>query len=136
MAKKPPKKETTKPSLQTQTNFYDVLQTLIVAIFQVASSSIWPGAICICAYFIYLSISALSGKTTDANIVAQITAEWGLDRIVLAITTCGGVGYGMYERKLRMRAVANVRQHSEKLEMASDPARSGSGLLPGGEMPG
>ena len=134
MAKKQSKKQAEGTAVQ-QANAFDVALVFVSSGFRLLHASIWPLTLCVFFVCGYLSIDSLAGKKTDANILATITANWGLDRIFTVLAGGGGVGYGLYERRLRMKSVAALREQNEKLEADIDPGRTSSGLLPGGDMP-
>lgn len=86
-------------------------------------------------YFLYLSVEALAGKETNAKIVANVMANWGLDKIIGYMVGGSGAAYGMYERRQRRTVTKNLRQQAEELERLHDRDRTGTGLLPGGDAP-
>lgn len=108
---------------------------LAIKTVEFLTKSLWPVTCCVGFYFAYLATGELAGKTTDANILANVGISWGWDKMLAFAFGIGGILYGNYERRLRIRSLATERDRNQRYEDAADPDRTTSGLLPGGVMP-
>jgi len=77
----------------------------------------------------------LAGKDTNANIIGNVVFDWGLDRIVAYAVGATGVGFGLYERKTRIKGLKEERDRNQRYEEIADPDRTSSGLVDGGLVP-
>lgn len=77
----------------------------------------------------------MAGKRTDANIITRLVFDWGLNNIVAYAAGATGVGYGLYERKARIKGLKEERDRNERYEGLADPHRTSSGLVDGGLVP-
>ncbi len=124
------------PAPPRETNVYDFLIRLTDGTCRLLTKSLWPATCCFVAYATYLGVAELAGKTTEANIAANLIAKLtGFDRIIAYMAGASGVGWGMYESRNKKKAIANLRKQQEEYEKIADPNRTGSGLLPGGDLP-
>jgi hypothetical protein len=101
---------------------FDLLEKLIVACVYI-----------VCAYFIYLSIDSLAGKTTLTNIVLSYLSERESDYGFPWILAFVFFVWAILERKERQRKVESLHKHNRELEERMNPGRTSSGLLPNGE---
>lgn len=91
------------------------------------------GALVLIVRYIYLSIGALAGKETFANILIGFFANLTVSQTLAYIFGAGGVLYASGERVLRKRTVRRLQGRIIELEAAKDPHRSSSNLTPLGE---
>lgn len=92
------------------------------------------GTYCFCAYFSYLSIVELAGKTTIANMaLTYITGKEGSSRLIPWSVTAASLIWGYTERHLRLKKIATMGTHNAELERRLDPGRSSSRLTKKGE---
>ncbi len=86
-----------------------------------------------CAYFAYLSIESLSGKTTLTNIALSYLAakesDYGLPWILAFVFFI----WAILERKERKRKVESLHKYNRELEARINPGRTSTGLLSNGE---
>jgi hypothetical protein len=92
----------------------------------------WAGIVGI-VYCIYLSINALAGRQTIANIAVNFLGSLTVSKSVAYILGGGGVIYGVAERKLRQRTIKRLQGRIQQLETARDPKRTSSRLTERGE---
>ena len=87
-------------------------------------------------YFSYLSIYALAGKSTQADIAIDIFQGFGLyifknstlhEKVEYIVIT-GLLIWGLLERKLRRDAIERLHRRSRELEARIDPNRTSSRL--------
>jgi hypothetical protein len=100
----------------------------------VQSLIMWGALVWIC-YFVYLSILALAGRETQANIAINLMAQLKLQYTLPYMVGTGGVAYGYFQRRLRKKRVAEMAEHISRLETHIDPNRSSSKLRPDGTTP-
>lgn len=99
----------------------------------ISVSALKWGATAWIAYCFYLSVLALAGKTTIAEIAARFVANIGISQSLAWLLSGGGVAYGIRERKLRQKTVKRLQTRIQDLEKRIDPKRSSSELTPLGE---
>ena len=92
----------------------------------------WGGVVGV-SYFIFLSIEALAGETTAADIGINLLADVRLSEVFAVLFGGGGVIYGIRQRSLRRSAVERLQGRVKKLEKQEDPGRTSSGLTPRGD---
>ena len=122
-----------KSAVATDTDFANRLslqRTMVVA--SVLTTLIKCATLVACCYFVYLSIAALSGKETLANVGIKVLGNVRFSEGVCAILTGGGILYGVGQRQLRHRAVKRIGKVHSELERRFDPGRSSSGLTDSG----
>ena len=78
---------------------------------------------------------ALAGKSTQANILASLVVNWGLDKAIAYLAAGGGVYYGWRERRIRLSSLNTERERNKRYERIADPSRTSSGLIDGGLTP-
>jgi hypothetical protein len=91
------------------------------------------GSICFVVWCFYLSISALAGKTTLANILIKVLSNLSINNALCLLLAGGGVAYGLGERKVRQKAIQHIQPRNQELEKKLDPNRTSSELTPRGE---
>lgn len=92
----------------------------------------WAVILGIARYF-YLSIGALAGKETSANILLKFLANIAISQYLAYALAGGGILYGWRQRSLRQKTVVHLQSRNQKLEAARDPQRSSSLLTERGE---
>lgn len=102
------------------------IATIAVSLFRYST-------VCFCFYCIYLSVLALAGKTTLANIIVNFLGNFTISQGASYAAGAGGVTYGYIERRRRMKAVKHLHAQNKKLEQGYDPRRSSSNLTETGE---
>lgn len=110
------------------------------------------GSYVACAYFAYLSIDSLSGKSTQADISINASAEAtvsrgdspsphsGPDNAVAHITVAGALTvavlaiiYGRWQARLRRQVIEQFHPYQVQHEGKVDPRRTTSGLTKSGQ---
>jgi len=91
----------------------------------------WGGC-CGIAYCLYLTVSSLSGKTTDADIGLNLIGSIELSDVFMYLFSGGGLWYGLSQRSLRRQTVERLQDRIRVLERAVDERRTSSGLTPQG----
>lgn len=84
------------------------------------------------AGFAYLSIKSLAGQKTFADIGFKIFADVKISEALAYVLACGGIGYGLKEKKLRRTNTERLTARTSQLEKELDSRRSSSGLTPQG----
>ena len=102
-------------------------------IVQVVTSAIRWGAIVLIVRYGYLSIEALSGQQTLADIGVNFLTHIKVSVAVAWSVAAGGVLYGMKQRKLRRDTVERLQKRNQELESRIDPNRSSSELTSRGD---
>lgn len=92
-------------------------------------SAMWVGI----AYFAYLSIGALAGQSTSANIIVQLLSDIRVETLFSYAFGVSGIVYGLRERKLRQRTIEHLQPRARVLEGILDERRSSSRLTLSGE---
>lgn len=92
----------------------------------------WGGFVLIARYA-YLSVAALAGKETLADIGIQFLSDVRVSEALAWLLATSGVVYGYRQRKLRRDTVERQHGRIEELERRVDPKRSSSRLTPRGE---
>jgi hypothetical protein len=80
------------------------------------------------AFIVYKAVTELAGKTTIANLIAELAINDWLAYAVIAVLTVGNVG----QAKLRKWSDARLHKRIKQLEQGYDPNRSSSKLLEDG----
>lgn len=95
------------------------------------------GFLAVCFYLFYLSVLALAGKHTFAEIGIKILGSLRISEGILSLLALGGVSYGVGQRNLRRKNIERLSRRNQELEQRLDPNRSSSGLtLKGTTRPG
>lgn len=85
-------------------------------------------------YMVYLSINALAGQHTDANINTSFSLKIFASRYVADIAFfifgCGGIGYGYGQNRLYKKVAVKLKR-LDGIEKKVDPNRTSSGLIDG-----
>jgi hypothetical protein len=93
------------------------------------------------ACFSYLSIEAIAGKNTQADVKAGLdvaintgpSIDCLLPNIISLVIAVAAIGYGIWQRKLLGRTLEQIQPHKEELERRWDKKRSSSSLKSKGE---
>jgi len=130
-------RQTTVPPMGTKRSLRrsEIALYVTESVFRLLNRALWPGTICFGFVCLYWSAVALAGKETNANVLAKVAFDWGLDRIVSVAIGLTGVGYEVYERKTRKKSLKSERDRNKRYEELADPNRTSSGLVNGGETP-
>ena len=99
----------------------------------IVTSAIRWGAIVLLARYGYLSIEALAGQTTMADIGVGFFGKIEVSIAVSWALAAGGVVYGLKQRKLRRDTVEKLHVRIKSLEISLDRKRSSSELTPRGD---
>lgn len=99
------------------------------------------GAYVLISHFIYKSILALSGKSTDvkANILANVSfgkednSTYVYVIVFLLIVSVTSIIYGIAQKRLRSSEISRMQGRIQQLESIIDPYRKSSGLAENGE---
>jgi hypothetical protein len=110
--------------LRSSESFVSVLNNLIK----------WAGlfGISFCAY---LSIDALAGQTTAADIGIKFLADVKVSEALAWLLGGSGIAYGWRQRKLRRDTVERIQPRVQQLEKQIDEGRSSSKLTRRGDTP-
>ncbi len=92
----------------------------------------WGGVVLIARYG-YLSIDALAGHQTAANIIVNFLGNFHVSEGLAWLLTAGGATYGLGQNRLRKRIVEHLHGRIRELEERVDPQRSSSNLTPSGD---
>jgi hypothetical protein len=84
------------------------------------------------AHYGYLSVVALAGKHTLADIGLKLLANVTISQSVSWAATGGATIWAVSERRLRKKIIHQKAQRIQELEQHIDPDRSSSSLLPDG----
>lgn len=84
-------------------------------------------------YLGYLSISALAGHSTFADIAVKFVGDLKFSKGLAWIFGTTGVVYGIGQRKVRRDTVERLHGRIRKFEQEKDPSRGSSELTPRGE---
>ena len=87
----------------------------------------WGSLVAISA-FIYLSIRAVSGQYTFADIGIKLVGDFKLSEAFSYLFGAGAMGYGLRERKLRRQTTERLANRNSTLERMIDTNRSSSNL--------
>jgi hypothetical protein len=93
---------------------------------------IWAGLGAFSVYFAHAVLIEYAGKSTLADLAFRLVVDLRLDVALAYMFGAGGVGYALYERRLRRRNIARLTARNQELELRIDPERSSSGLTPRG----
>lgn len=85
----------------------------------------WGGLFGI-AFVAYLSIAALAGKVTRANVLINFLGDVKVSYVASWALAVGGVGYGTAQARLRKDTQKRLGDHIKKLEEEIDIRRSSS----------
>ncbi len=91
------------------------------------------GALVAIFYFGYLSVLALAGKYTFADIGISLLGDVNISVTLAWIFGVGGVFYGMRQRKVRKDTVERLQGRIQSLETQIDHKRTTSQLTPRGD---
>lgn len=94
----------------------------------------WVALVCI-AWIGYLSITALAGKETTANVLLGVLANVQTSSAIAWILALLAILWGLGERKLRQRVIQRHEGSSREREEEHDQNRSSSNLTKTGDTP-
>ena len=92
----------------------------------------WGGIVLIGRY-LYLSILALAGRVTLADIGLNFLANVRVSEAVAWLLGGGGVAYGWQQRKVRKDTVERLAGRIQEKELKRDPGRTSSKLTTRGD---
>jgi len=98
------------------------------AVVTIVTTAIKYGSLVACVGFVYLSISALAGKATLANVGIRLLGNLTVSNGIMSILTGGSILYGVGQRRLRHTTVKRLAKERNDLERVVDRHRSSSGL--------
>lgn len=101
----------------------------------VVTTGMWAVAVVLVARYGYLSVDALAGDRTVADIGIRVLGDLRISTIVSVTVGIGGAVYGWLQRRLRKSTVERLASRNQDLERGLDPERSTSGLTPRGDTP-
>ena len=104
-------------------------------ISEIVKEAIKWGCLVAIAYIGYMSIAALAGKSTSANLAVRILGSLTANRGIIALLTAGGWAYGLGQRRARRKHIERIVPLKNKLEQIIDPDRTSSNLTPKGTTP-
>lgn len=87
----------------------------------------WTGIV-VCFYLIYLSVAALAGTSTVADIGVKVLGDLRISEALAWVLGGGGMLYGRRERKLRQNAIKQLGTRNADLERVIDSKRTSSNL--------
>lgn len=102
-------------------------------ISQVILSLIRWGGVVLIARYGALAIDSLAGKSTMADIGVNFLANVQVSVLVSWASGVGGIGYGVYQRKLRKDTVERLQSRIQSLERKFDVKRSSSNITARGD---
>lgn len=85
------------------------------------------------SYFIFRIFEALAGKTTFAYIFTTFLANINIQIAIAVSLAISGVGYGIYQKRLRKKTTEKLHKRIKELETYFDANRSTSGLTTRGD---
>jgi hypothetical protein len=92
----------------------------------------WGGLILITRY-LYLTVAALAGQQTTADIGINLLADLRITEAFAILFGSSGIAYALGQRKLRRDTVERLQGRIKKYERLLDPERSSSNLTARGE---
>jgi len=101
----------------------------------IISAAIKWGAFAYISFQIREVMVALAGHSTFVSIFSSIAANVSVNQWAAYILAGGGTSYGLAQRRLRKRKVAQLADRIKHLEGRIDPGRSSSGIGPHGTTP-
>ena len=114
-----------KPELVAENKFLRKrLNTMTLA--RVTETAIRMGTLVAIAGFAYLSVKALAGETTAADIGIKVLTDFKISEALAWLFGGSGLAYGLRERKLRRETVEREHSRIQKLEKQLDPRRKSS----------
>lgn len=94
----------------------------------VARQVIQWGALIWIARYGYLSIMALAGRQTFADVALNFLANLKVSQGICYLVTLGSILYGLGQRQLRRRNIRRLAHDKNELERILDPKRTSSNL--------
>jgi len=87
----------------------------------------WGSLVAITA-FIYLSVRAVAGQYTFADVGIKLVGDFKLSEAFSYLFGAGGLGYGVMERRLRRKTTERFAERNTTLERMIDSNRTSSNL--------
>jgi hypothetical protein len=87
----------------------------------------WLG-LCFISYMVYRAVNTLAGRATQAEIGVTVIGNLKLNEALAWLLSGLFGGYGLNERRLRRKHVAQTATQIAELEARIDPNRTSSGL--------
>lgn len=100
---------------------------------QISLSLIKFAALVIIARYGYLSIEALAGYETKADLALNVLGQLNFSITLAWAAAIGGLMYGFRQKKLRRDTIERLQDRIKKYESMEDPNRSSSHLTKRGE---
>jgi hypothetical protein len=91
------------------------------------------GAIVLLGRYAYLSIAALAGQKTLADIVVRFLGNLTVSNSIAYILAGGGLAYGVGQHQLRRRNIRRIVGNKNDLEKILDRKRTSSELTDSGK---
>jgi hypothetical protein len=121
------------PANQVQAEYDERLAfKKIDAVVSLIGMTLKFAAIVLCIRYGYLSVVALAGKSTFADVGFRILGNLKISEGISYIFGTGGVVYGVGQRQLRRRNIERIVPLKNRLEEILDSKRTSSGLTPKG----
>ncbi len=92
----------------------------------------WGGLVLIARYG-YLTVAALAGQTTAADIGIKFLADVQISRVFAVLFGGSGIAYGLQQRRLRKNTIERLQGRIQEHERRIDPQRTSSRLTARGE---
>lgn len=106
---------------------------LALAITNTINTFFRYGALCFMTWCGYLSISALAGHHTFADIGIRLLGNVSVNNGIAYLFGGGGIAYGVAQHRLKGSTVKALQGRIHHLETSIDPQRSSSQLTTQGE---
>ena len=126
------KKKKTAPELQIENRMLRRYRTMEAIVSVINNLVRWGGLVAI-AYFTYLSVTALAGQRTIADIGIKFLADVRVSEALAWLFGGSGIAYGLRQRKLRRDTVERIQGRVQRFETNVDPRRTTSKLTTRGE---
>lgn len=89
---------------------------------QVVGTTVRWGCASVMAYFVYLSVGALAGKTSLADIGVRFLGDVSINMMLSWAVSLGGVVYGLRQRSLRRTVLRHLQRRTRELELLVESA--------------
>lgn len=101
----------------------------------ISTTGMWAVAVIFVARYAYLSVAALAGDRTVADIGIHVLGDIRLSSFLCMAFGVGGTVFGWLQLRLRKSTVERLAPRNQDLEREIDPKRSTSGLTSRGDTP-
>lgn len=105
----------------------------IDALTRVVLQIIRTAGYCFIAYMSYRVVEVAAGKKTIAELTMNLLANVTVNKWAAYALGALGFGYGLYERRVRQKAIKRFAPLIKEREKKLDPKRSSSGLTEDGK---